>query len=143
MGMSPGGDDMADRTRAARWFLLAVGVVLCAYALPFPAAPELLGRLVELEYTGPNAFVEVRSFYGGLELGMAVFFIRAASRPPMMRTALVAFTLIFGCAGLARAWGVVQYGFSDPSQPVVAGIEIVAAGAAVWLRRGLPEGRTA
>ncbi len=125
----------ADRSGAAKWFLLAVGVVLCCYAVPFLHSPELLGRLVELEYTGPNAYVEIRSFYGGLELGMAVFFICAALRPPMRHTALVAFALIFGCAGAARAWGVVEYGFSDPSQPVVAGIELAAAGVAVWLAR--------
>lgn len=120
--------------RAARIFLGLGAVVLACYAVPFLLSPGLLGTLVELEYKGPNAYVEIRSFYGGLELGMAAFFLWAARRPPMVSTALAAFACFFGCAGLARAWGIAEYGFSDPSHPIVAGVEVVGAGVAVWLR---------
>jgi hypothetical protein len=126
--------------RSARVFLAVMAGVLGCYAIPFLARPDLLGRLVDWDYRGPNAYAEVRAFYGGLELGLALFFGWAALHPPAVRTALVAFALCFGCAGLARGWGMAEFGLSGPTQPAAAAVEVVTAGLAVWLARRLPPG---
>ena len=92
---------------------------------------------MQIEYVGPNAYIEIRAFYGGLELGIALYLIwsaRAAQRTPY---ALMMFGLVFFPAGAARAWGVLQYGATGPSQPLVAAIEVVGASAALWLARAL------
>jgi uncharacterized membrane protein HdeD (DUF308 family) len=126
--------------RGARLFLALAGAVLAVYGVLLFADPALLGRLVGLRFEGANAPVEIRAFYGGLELGLAAFFVAAARRPAWVEPALAAFALAFGAAGVARAAGIVQFGFTGPSQPLVAGIEIAAAVFAAWLRRRSPEG---
>lgn len=123
--------------RFARGFLLASAIVLLAYALPFLIAPKLLGQLVQVEYVGPNAYVEIRAFYGGLELGIALYLLWSAQAAQRAPYALMMFGLVFFPAGAARAWGVLQYGATGPSQPIVAVIEMVGASLALWLARAL------
>lgn len=124
--------------RLARGFLALGALVLAAYAVAFLADPALLGRLVGLAFEDANAFVEVRAFYGGLELGLAAFFAWAALRPAHARAALVLFAFAFGAAGAARAWGLAEYGFAGPSQPLVAALELAGAAAALVLARRRP-----
>ena len=120
---------------AVRVFLWLGAGVLTVYGVVFLISPTVLGGLVGLGFEGPNAFVEIRAFYGGLELGLAGFLLWAAQRPAAAESALVAFACAFGAAGSARLAGIAEYGFAGPSQPVVAGIEIVGAAVALWLRR--------
>ena len=126
--------------RGARVFLAIGGAVLAVYGVLLFANPALFESLVGLEFVGPNAPVEIRAFYGGLELGLAAFFAAAARRTAWLDAALAAFTLAFGAAGLARLAGIAEFGFTGPSQPVVAMIEIAAAAAAWRLRRGVHGG---
>lgn len=126
--------------RSARVFLAVMAVVTACYAFAFLPRPDLLGRLVEMDYRGPDASVEVRAFYGGLELGLALFFGWAALQPAAVRTALVAYALLYGCAGAARVWGMAEFGFSGPTQPAAAAVEGVTAALAIWLARRLGPG---
>lgn len=127
----------AQLVRFARGFLFVAAIVLLAYALPFLFAPKLLGQLVQIEYVGPNAYVEIRAFYGGLELGIALYLMWSALAAQRMPYALMMFGLVFFPAGAARAWGVLQYGATGPSQLVVAAVEVLGAGVALWLARAL------
>jgi hypothetical protein len=106
------------RAAGTRIFLLLGASVLAAYAIAFLLSPALLGSLVGLACEDANAFVEIRAFYGGLELGSAGFLACAA--------------------GAARAWGVAEFGFTGPSQPLVAGIELAGAAVALLLARRSP-----
>jgi hypothetical protein len=121
--------------RGARIFLVVAGAVLALYGVVLFLDPTIFEELVGLDFIAANAPVEIRAFYGGLELGLAAFFVGAARRPAWVDPALAAFALVFGAAGLARLAGVAEFGFVGPSQPVVAGIEIAGAALAVWLRR--------
>ena len=132
----------APALRGARLFLAIGAAVLAVYGVLLFANPALFESLVGLEFVGPNAPVEIRAFYGGLELGLAAFLAASARRTAWLDAALAAFALAFGAAGLARLSGIAQYGFTGPSQPVVAVIEIVAAAVAWRLRRGIHGGVT-
>lgn len=125
-------------SRGRRAFLLLAAAVLAAYAVVFLASPERLGGLVGLAFDDANAFVEIRAFYGGLELGLAGFLAFAAFRPAHAPSALVLFAFAFGAAGAARAWGALAFGFTGPSQPLVAAIELLAAAFALGLARRSP-----
>ena len=111
--------------------------MLAVYGVLLFVDPALLGRLVGLTFVDPNAPVEIRAFYGGLELGLAAFFAAAARRAAWLDPALAAFALAFGAAGLARLAGIAQFGFTGPSQPVVAAIEIAAPRSRWRLRRSV------
>ena len=126
---------MNESSRLERGFLALGALVLGVYAVAFLFSPALLGRLVGLAFGDANAFVEIRAFYGGLELGIAGFLAWAAFRPAHARSALVLFAFAFGAAGAARFWGIAEFGFTGPSQPLVAGIELAAAAAAAALAR--------
>ena len=119
--------------KTTKYFLIFSGIVLLAYALTFLFSPTTLGEIVGFTHHSPNTLVEVTAFYGGLELGMALFFIWSALDAERYKIALVAYTFIFLCAGLARLMGIFLYGFEDPSQPIVTGVEIIFSIFAWWL----------
>ena len=120
---------------AARIFLLFDAFVLTVYAVGFFYDPALLGVLVDLELNGPNAYTEIFAFYGGLEIGIAAYLAWSALKTERVRPALVFFAFAFGAAGLARTVGCLVYGFGDPAQPIVAGVEVVFALGALGLYR--------
>ena len=128
----------ASRARLERAYLALGALVLAVYAISFLISPALLGGLVGLALQDANAFVEIRAFYGGLELGLAAFLAWASFRPVHARSALVLFAFAFGAAGAARVWGIAEFGFTGPSQPLVAAIELAGAAAALGLARRSP-----
>jgi hypothetical protein len=123
--------------KTTKYFLIFSGVVLLAYALTFLFSPTTLGEIVGFTHHSPNTLVEVTAFYGGLELGMALFFIWSGLDKDRYKIALTAYTFIFTCAGLARLLGIILYGFEDPSQPIVTGVEIIFSLFSWWLRSKL------
>jgi hypothetical protein len=121
--------------KAPKYFLLFSGLVLLIYALTFLISPTTLGEIVGFTHHSPNTLVEVTAFYGGLEFGMAVFFIWSSLKTNRFKIALTAYTFIFLSAGIARFAGILLYGFEDPSQPIVTVVEIIFALGAWWLRK--------
>ena len=119
---------------AARVTLLAFAAILAAYGVVFLVQPAVLGGLVGLELAGPDAAVEIRAFYGGLELGMAAFLVICARDPRLLAAGLLFCALAFSFAGGARLLGVAQYGTAGVAQPVVAVIELLGAAWSGWLR---------
>src|ERR671927_1485200 len=122
-------------SKAARALVIAGGVILIAYGAVFLVAPQMLGRLVGLEFVRPDAYAEVRAFYGGLELGIGAFLLYGGVKVGHARSALLLCGFAFAAAGLARAAGIAQYGCTDASQPVVAALEVAYATAALLLTR--------
>ncbi len=125
--------------KLTKGLLIFFGIVLLAYALTFLVRPQTLGEITGFTETSPNALVEITAFYGGLELGLALFFFWSAMKRERYQVALTAFIFIFLCAGLARLLGIILYGFEDPSQPIVAGVEIIFPVMAFWLKAKLRE----
>ncbi|MEQ8525662.1 DUF4345 domain-containing protein [Gracilimonas sp.] len=120
--------------KIAKYFLILSGAVLLTYALTFLFSPTTLGEIVGFTHHSPNTLVEVTAFYGGLEFGMAVFFIWSGLDKDRFQLALTAYTFIFLSAGIARFIGILLYGFEDPSQPIVTGVEIIFSLFAWWLK---------
>ena len=90
--------------------LLIAAVVLAAYGVLFFVLPSVLGGLVGVEFASPDAPVEIRAFYGGLELGIAAFLFACARNPRLVSAGLLFLALAFSFAGAARFLGVLQYG---------------------------------
>ncbi len=123
--------------KTTKYFLFLSGAVLLSYAVTFLISPHTLGEIVGFTHHSPNTLVEVTAFYGGLELGMALFFIWAGFNKDRYQIALTAYIFIFLSAGIARFMGILLYGFEDPSQPIVTGVEILFSLFAWWLRQKL------
>lgn len=114
-------------------FLRISALILSAYAVAFLVNPHLLGRLVGFSHHSPNTLVEVTAFYGGLELGLAIFLVWSSNDSSRVRTGLKMLFFVFLAAGVARAVGIVRFGFEDPSQPIVTALEICWAFVANWM----------
>ena len=71
--------------------------------LIFPGLLEIVGVM---ELTGSGT-IEIRAFYGGLELGIALFFLLAINRPKWLKPALVLQVCILGGVAIGRMLGLV------------------------------------
>jgi peptidoglycan/LPS O-acetylase OafA/YrhL len=96
----------------ARAVLIVSAAVFAGFGLLLLVVPETLNG-VGVELTSPTAFAEIRGFYGGLELGVAMFLALSASRPTWMQPALFAQAAILGGVALGRLAGVFVDGATD------------------------------
>ncbi|WP_417589397.1 DUF4345 domain-containing protein [Owenweeksia hongkongensis] len=117
--------------------LIFIGIVLFIYALTFLVRPQTLGEIIGFTETSPNALVEVMAFYGGLELGLSLFFFWSSLKSERYQIALTVFIIVFLCAGVSRLLGIILYGFEDPSQPIVTAVELAFPAFAWWIRQKL------
>jgi len=91
----------------AKVVLIATGLMYLAFGVAFLAAPTRLGGWVHLGVDHPVARTELRAFYGGLEIGLAVFLLLCARRPGWVAAGLLAAALVLGCTAAARIVGMM------------------------------------
>ena len=94
---------------------LSLGLSALAFAVfgaLFLVSPTTLVRIGVL-LTLPNAVTEIRAFYGGLELGLAAFFVLALGRPAWLVPALVLQALALGATAAARLFGILAGGTTE------------------------------
>ena len=111
--------------KAAPILLKIVGIGLIVYAVSFIYNPLLLADMIGFKHHSPNTLVEITAFYGGLELGLGIFFLWSSLQKERFYIGLMCFFFAFIAAGIFRVIGILLYGFEYPSQPIVSGVEIV------------------
>ena len=129
--------------KAARITLGASAAILAAYGAVFLIRPSVLGTLVGLEFATADAPVEIRAFYGGLELGMAAFLVACVRNPQLLSAGLLFCALAFSFAGAARMMGILEFGMAGPAHLVVGLLELGLAAWATWLKARLAGGPAA
>ena len=87
--------------------LLLVAVGYGAAGVWFFAAPEAVGPL-GLQLQGASGPAEIRAMYGGLQLGLGLYFLVALRRPSWERPALQVALFTVAGLGLGRAAGVLM-----------------------------------
>ncbi|HEX8694130.1 MAG TPA: DUF4345 family protein [Longimicrobium sp.] len=123
--------------RLARVTLVLAVAAFAGFGLATLVRPSVLGVL-GIELTRPAASTEIRAFYGGLELGLALFFARAAADPAWFRPALFALVASLGGVALSRAAGVVVDGSAGPLVLLLGAAEAAGALLALAALRRLP-----
>lgn len=111
--------------KAPSILLKIAGFGLLVYAVSFIYNPLLLADMIGFKHRSPNTLVEITAFYGGLELGLGIFFIWTSLKPERFYIGLMCFFFGFFSAGIFRLIGILLYGFEDPSQPIVSAIELL------------------
>jgi hypothetical protein len=97
--------------------------------------PRALSR-VDVDTPTSRARAEIRGFYGGLELGMGLFFALSAARPAWHRPALVAQAATLGGSALARTASMRLDPPGDPLIRLLAVLEGMAAAGALAILPG-------
>ena len=118
----------------ARISLVLTAMVFGGFGLTFLLWPEVL-EITEVTLATPMAVTEIRAFYGGMELGFAIFFALAAARPSWFRPALVAQIGALGGLASGRIFGLIVDGSPDSLHFLLTGTEITGAligGLALW-----------
>ena len=123
-------------TRLANASILLTGIAYGGFGLLLLLRPETLGA-VGVAITRPAAAVELRGFYGGLELGVAAFFFLALRRPAWHAPALTLQAASLGGAAAGRAFGLVVGGGAEPLILMLLVAETVAAAVGVTALAGL------
>jgi hypothetical protein len=95
-----------------RLSLRLAALAFAAFGVALLVRPTLLGEL-GIELGRPAAVTEIRAFYGGLELGLALFFGLASTRDAWLRPALFAQAASLGGLLLARLVGIAIDGSAE------------------------------
>jgi len=91
--------------------LWVTAALFAGFGLGFVAAPHYFADLVTGSApTVPSAVIDMRATYGGVALGVGLFFGVAAMRRHWLRPALLASLLVIACIGGARLIGIVADG---------------------------------
>lgn len=72
----------------------------------------------------PSALAEVRSTYGGLHVGIALFLLACAVQERRRRAGLLFCGLAFAGAGIARVAGILEFQAAELKQVVTASLEV-------------------
>ena len=109
--------------------LIFLGFGLWLFCIP----EALAGIGIVLET--PEARIDVRATYGGLELGIATFLFLCASRNEWLRLGLMATACGIAGLGLGRLGGIALEGEGTSLMWFFLGLEVVAAAVYVGAAR--------
>ena len=127
----------------SKWLVVLAGLGFLGYGIAFLIAPEATLAGAGLQLTGIGGNVELRAFYGGLELGIGLWLIFAGvnNKSPndkLLRSALWLTLASNGGIGCSRLLGLALGGawipFFGYALPWELGFAALAAGALLFSR---------
>ena len=95
--------------KLARFSLGLTAIAFALFGVLFISAPRTLENVGAM-LLSPSARVEIRGFYGGMELGLGVFFALCAMRPSWYPVGLTAQALSLGGVVVGRLVGAIVDG---------------------------------
>lgn len=116
----------------SRAVLVLLALAATGLGLASLLRPVEMAAIVELPLPSAAARTDVRAVYGGVITGIGVFLLMCTLRRGMVRTGLAAAACVFGGAALGRVFGLSIEGFGQPLMLIIALLETIAAGLAVW-----------
>ena len=100
--------------------------------------PDALRDNAGISPDSPAALAEIRSTYGGLHVGIALFLAVCAAREGSRRTGLLFCGLAFAGAGIGRFAGILEFQAADLDQLVIASLEVAFSFITLGLYRAWP-----
>jgi len=96
------------------------GLIFAVYGAVCLVVPSLPAGYAGMDLPGASATTEVVAMYGGLQLGLGLFFLRAIARPELLDEGLFVMALLIGCLASARAIGLLVHGTTEYNVGAVA-----------------------
>lgn len=124
------------RTRLLPAFVSLHAAVFLTWGVAFLAAPVTLAALLGIELRDATAVADLRAMYGGMSLGVGLFFAAALTRREWMTPALFTIAATSACLLLARIVTMIAHP-APVGLPiyVFAAMEASSLLALLWLRR--------
>lgn len=112
----------------ARAVLLVTAIVFAGFGLWLLIYPEAVSTL-GVELLNPSARIEIRSFYGGLEIGLGAFLLYCARSPSLelLKAGLLAAGLALGGVSIGRLFGFLVDGQPMPLVLIFTALEVGGA----------------
>ena len=121
-------------TRAASIILWLDALAFLGFGLAFLLNPTGMMEGLDIAVPTVRAEIEIRAFYGGLELGFAAFLALAAMRPTWREPGLAASALLLAGTAFTRIGGQLAGGF-DATHAALAALELsgaILSGVVAW-----------
>ncbi|MEL6868962.1 MAG: DUF4345 domain-containing protein [Pseudomonadota bacterium] len=122
----------------AKIVLWLFGLITLAFGAYSLVAPEQLAQLTQYDLRSSGAITEIRAFYGGLELGLAAFWIAGALKPSLLRAALVSMILVWSAVAASRVFGLIIDDSLTSTMIIVLVSEVLGAALAFIALQRLP-----
>ena len=120
----------------SRILLAAQALILAGLGIAYFVRPEEMANLSGMLLMAPAALTDVRAYYGGLQLGLAVWLLLALLRQVLLRPALMLLVLLYCSLFFARLGGMWLDGGAQQTFNLYAMLfEGVSAALALWLLR--------
>ncbi len=119
----------------ARIFLILLGVATAALGVLYAVAPNVITDPTGFGPLTPTATTDIRATYGGLQLGLGIFLLWAASKPTRYRAGLVALCFMVPGLALSRFLGLLVDGDVKPLMWGVLAFEVVLSVVSVAILR--------
>lgn len=116
----------------ARFALWLLGLSFAAFGLWALARPLHFATLLGFELSNAQALTEMRAFYGGLELGLGLFFIVCALRVDLARAGLVLGVVSLSAVATTRLYGLIVDDSFSTLLVAVLGLELFGIAACLW-----------
>ena len=107
--------------------MVLAACIFLGFGLWLFCVPEALAGIGIVLET-PEARIDIRATYGGMELGFATFLLLCASRPEWTHVGLVASACGIAGFGLGRLGGILLEGEGTSLMWIFLGIELAATG---------------
>lgn len=98
----------------SRTVLMVSSGVLLAVGVLFLLAPDFMATQINLPLASNLASAEIRSMYGGVEIGLGLFLLVSTFSTPMVRPAVLALTFYVSGLIFGRVMGIT---FDDAKAP--------------------------
>ena len=110
-----------------KWLFGATAIGFAGFGIALLIFPNLIG-LVGVKDLTNSGLVEIRTMYGGLQLGLGLFFLLALNRPKWVNAALVAQVCLVSGLALGRIFGlVVTHWQAKPLVYLILAAELILA----------------
>ena len=128
--------------RLARGVLILGALVFAAIGIGCVLVPTELMGAVDVALPTAVARTEIRAFYGGLEVGVAVFLTICAVRTDWVPLGLTALACMMGGMGGVRLVAALAAAREAWTQIPIAGVELAGAALTVWSLRRVRDARS-
>lgn len=108
-----------------KWIFAATATGFAGFGIALLIFPGLLG-VVGIKELSRSGEVEIRAVYGGLQIGLGLFFLLAFNRPRWARAGLVVQICSVGGLAIGRIFGLLVAGWAaKPFIYLILAVELI------------------